>query len=136
MSIVFFPSHDEAEAIDVAFVDPQGGERILRLLVDSGFTGQSSFVLPQDQDVLVHAAAPMAQVAGAIHGSQKCVVVSSQVRGHSINVIATAILADISSLALPANIQGIVGLRFLRNFQRWGAEQTANGGWQFFLESS
>src|SRR4051812_41265725 len=100
MAIAFFSSIEEAETIEVAFVDPHGGKKMLRLLVDSGFTGQSSFVLPQSQDVLAHAAAPMAQVAGAIQGSQRCVVVSSEVRGLSINIIATAILADTASLSL------------------------------------
>jgi hypothetical protein len=44
-----------------------------------------------------------------------------------------AILADVAALDLPPGIQGMAGLRFLRSFCRWGAVQTGEGSWRFFL---
>jgi hypothetical protein len=135
MAIAYFPSIEEGETLDVAFSKPQGGEVILRLLVDSGFTGQSCFVLHASADGLAHAAAPASQVTGALRGSQKRVVVSCRIAALSFSVTVIAILADTSGLALPSDVQGIVGLRFLRHFRRWGAEQTEAGAWRFFLET-
>jgi hypothetical protein len=53
----------------------------------------------------------------------------------SVQFEAVAILTDISSLALPSGVHGIGGLRFLRQFRRWGAEKTDDGSWRFFLET-
>ncbi|MSQ94237.1 MAG: hypothetical protein EXR98_06735 [Gemmataceae bacterium] len=135
MAIAHFPSFDDGDALDVGFLKPQGGELTLRLLVDSGFTGQSCFVLPVNANGLAHAAVPSAEVAGALQGVQKRVVVSCRIADLSFAVAAIAIIADTSGLALPVGVQGIVGLRFLRHFRRWGAEQTAVGAWRFFLET-
>jgi predicted aspartyl protease len=66
MAIVFFSSLEQGEVLEVAFLKPQGGQVSLRLLVDSGFTGQSCFVLPEDENDLVHAPAPASQAAGAL----------------------------------------------------------------------
>src|SRR5262245_18268261 len=123
MAVAYFSSAEEGETIEVAFSKPQGGEVILRLLVDSVFVGQTSFVLPDNVDDLAQAPAPASQAAGALQGTQQRVVVSCRIEALSFQVAAIAILADISLLALPAGIQGMVGLRFLRYFRRWGAEQ-------------
>jgi predicted aspartyl protease len=133
MAIAYFPSLEGAEALEVAFAKPQGGEVALRLLVDSGFTGQSSFVLPANAADLAQAVAPASQVVGALQGAQQRVVVLCRVVGLSVSFPAIAILADVSCLALPPGIQGLVGLRFLRHFCRWGAEQAEDGAWRFFL---
>jgi hypothetical protein len=135
MAIAYFPSLDAAETISVVFIKPFGGETFLRLLVDSGFTGQSSFVLAENADDLAQAAAPASQVAGAIQGTQRRIVVSCRIDKLSFQTAAIAILANTSALALPDTVQGIVGLRFLRFFRRWGAEQGSDGNWQFFLET-
>jgi len=135
MAIAYFPSLREADTLEVTFAKPLGGEKALRLLVDSGFTGQSCFVLPANEDDVAHAAAPTSQVVGALQGAQKRVVVSCRIDALSFQIAAIAILADTSTLALPPEARGIVGLRFLRCFQRWGAEQTVESGWRFFLES-
>ena len=63
MPIAYFPSQEAAETLEVAFSKPAGGEATLRLLVDSGFTGQSSFVLPESAADLAHAQATASQVA-------------------------------------------------------------------------
>jgi hypothetical protein len=107
-----------------------------RLLVDSGFTGQSCFVLPQSASDLAHAPASTSQAAGALQGAQSRIVVMCAIPALSFQTAAIAILADTSGLALPPDVHGMVGLRFLRHFRRWGAEQTEGGDWRFFLETS
>jgi hypothetical protein len=135
MAIAYFPSLDEADTIDVVFVPPQGDTVNFRLLVDSGFTGKSSFVLSESETGLAHANVPAAEVVGALHGVQKRVVVMCRLEAIPIEIAAIAILADLASLALPTGVQGIVGLRFLRHFRRWGSERHTDKEWQFFLES-
>jgi hypothetical protein len=136
MPIAYFPSLLESEVIDVVFVKPVGGEVSLRLLVDSGFTGQSCFVLPEDRDDLALVAATSANASGALQGMQRRVVVSSRLAPLSFQVNAIAILADTAPLSLPSGIDGIAGLSYLRQFHRWGCERTDEGSWRFFLETS
>ena len=133
MPTVSFRSLDQCDVIEVAFQRPSGGEVILPLLVDSGFTGQSCFVLPAEFEELAQAAAPASQTAGALSGLQRRVVVTGRIPGLSFHGSFTAILADTSSLALPPGIQGLAGLRFLRHFRRWGAERADDSAWRFFL---
>jgi hypothetical protein len=130
-----FSSLEQCEIVEVAFLAPDGEELRLPLLVDSGFTGQSGFVLSTDVERLAHAAVPASQAAGALSGMQKRVVVRWRISGLSMERLAIAILADISPLALPTGIQGLAGLRFLRCFSRWGAEQAASGRWHFELST-
>jgi hypothetical protein len=103
------------------------------LLVDSGFTGQSCFVLPPDAEPLAQAAATSSQTAGALSGIQRRVVVTCRIPGLSFEGSFIAILADVSALDLPPGIQGLAGFRFLRSFRRWGAVRTDEGSWRFFL---
>jgi hypothetical protein len=133
MAIAYFSSFAEGETIEVEFSKPQGGEVKFRLLVDSGFTGQSCFVLPEGAESLAQAPALASEAAGALHGMQTRVVVLCRIAELSFQVEAIAILADVAHLSLPAGVQGLVGLRFLRYFRRWGAEQSEDGGWRFFL---
>lgn len=135
MAIAHFPSLDDAEAIEVSFLKPQGGEVTLRLLVDSGFTGESSFVLPSGSTGLAHALAAPRQTAGALQGTQKRVLVTARIPALSFQTPGIAILADTAALGLPPGVHGMAGLQFLRNFHRWGSERTEAGGWQFFLET-
>lgn len=44
-----------------------------------------------------------------------------------------AIVTDIDSLSLPAGVDGMAGLTFLRQFKSWGAECGRAGSWQFYL---
>jgi hypothetical protein len=81
VAIVYFASLDEGDVLEVVFVKPQGGEVLLPLLVDSGFTGQSSFVLPANAEDLAQAAAPTSQTAGALSGTQRRVVVTCRIPG-------------------------------------------------------
>lgn len=134
MSIAHFPSLPTAETVEVVFDRPVGGEVTLRLLVDSGFTGQSSFVLPDAAADLAQAHAAASQVGGALQGTQRRAVVSCRVPALAFQAVPIAILPDTTGLALPSGVGGLAGLRFLRHFHRWGSEQTDQGDWQFFLE--
>ncbi len=135
MPVAYFPCLEHEDTVEVTFVDPQGGETNLRLLVDSGFTGQSSFVLPQSAAHLAHANAATAETTGALQGVQNRIVVVWRIPVLSFQMVAVAILTDTAGLSLPPGVDGMVGLRFLRHFHRWGAEQS-EGGWRFFLEVS
>ena len=127
MAVAYFPSLDAAETVEIIFVKPTGGEEAIRLLVDSGFTGRSSFVLPEDRADLAHAQAAASQVAGALQGTRTRVVVSCRVTALSFQTSAIAILADVSGLALPPAVHGLAGLQFLRYFRRWGSERADDG---------
>jgi hypothetical protein len=59
--------------------------------------------------------------------------VTCRIPGLSFQRSFIAILADVSELDLPPGIEGMAGLRFLRSFRRWGAVQTNEGSWRFFL---
>jgi hypothetical protein len=133
MAIAYFPSLEDAETLEVVFLKPGGTEVSLRLLVDSAFSGRSCFVLPERAYDLAQAAAPASQATGALQGRQKRVVVSCRIPPLLFQRSEIAILADISRLALPAGIDGVAGLRFLRYFRRWGAERADDGAWRFFL---
>jgi hypothetical protein len=135
VAIAHFPSLEQCELIEVTFVAPDGEEGVLSLLVDSGFTGQSCFVLSADADRFAHASAPRSQTAGALSGMQRRVIVHWRIPSLSASSSAMAILSDVSGLALPPGIHGMAGLRFLRHFTAWGAEQTEQGSWRFLLST-
>jgi hypothetical protein len=61
-----FPLTQDAEVVAVEFLTVQGGIRLRKLLVDSGFTGKSSVILGADTFELVRAAMPAAQATGAL----------------------------------------------------------------------
>ena len=132
MATAYYRSLENAEVVDVVFSTQHGGIRLLKLLVDSGFTGKSSFVLGDDALELVRAEMPPAQATGALQGAQDRGWVSCRIPDLSFQRTLIAILTDLSPLSLPPGVQGMAGLSFLRQFARWGAEQTVDG-WQFFL---
>jgi hypothetical protein len=134
MATVFYRSLNDAEVIDVEFLTLQGRARSLKLLVDSGFSGKSSVVLSNDASELVRAEVPPAEATGALQGAQNRGWVTCRILELGFLSTVIAIIADISPLSLPREVQGVAGLRFLRQFARWGAERTANG-WQFFLSN-
>jgi hypothetical protein len=132
MAAVYFRSLDDAEVIEVEFLMLQAGGRVLKLLVDSGFTGKSSVVLDNDSRDLVRAEIPPAQATGALQGAQDRGWVTCRIPDLNFQCTLIAIITDTSSLSLPPGVQGMTGLSFLRQFARWGAEREADG-WQFFL---
>lgn len=134
MAIVTFPSLADCEVVEVEFVVLAGGVQRRRLLVDSGFTGASSFVLGADEADLIHAAVDPAPATGALQGEQERAWVAWRVPGLSLQRASIAILTDLTPLSLPDGIHGMVGLTFLRSFPRWGSEQMADG-WRFFLSA-
>jgi hypothetical protein len=131
--MVSFPSLADAEAVELEFVKPDGSAVAKTLLIDSGFTGQSSFVLSDAESDLMHAAVPTSQVGGALHGAQNRALVVCRISALAFQKTLIAIFADLAPLALLPGIDGMAGLRFLRQFERWGAELTINGTWQFYL---
>ncbi len=132
MATVYYRSREHAEVIDVEFLTLQGGTRLLKLLVDSGFTGKSSVLLGDDAIDLIHAQVPPAQTAGALQGTHDRGWVTCRIPELSFRCALIAIITDLSPLSLPPNVDGMAGLNFLREFARWGAEQTTNG-WHFLL---
>ncbi len=98
MAAVYFRSLDEAEVIDVEFLKPQGGVRLFKLLVDSGFTGKSSVVLGQEASELVRAQVPPAQVSGALQGAQDRGWVTCRIPELNSQCTIIAIITDTSVL--------------------------------------
>lgn len=132
MASVFFPSLAEAEVIDVEFLRLDGVARSLRLLVDSGFMGRSSVLLPHAASDLIRAALSATHTSGAIQGLQDRGWVTCRIADLVYEATLIAIITDTSTLSLPPGVEGLVGLTFLRQFASWGSERAANG-WQFFL---
>lgn len=135
MAIARFLSLEEVETIEISFLKPQGGEVSLRLLVDSGFTGESSFVISKNTTGLAYSIASPMEVAGALQGRQKRIMVRVKIPLLSVEFPALAIQTNTTSLALPPTVDGMAGLQFLRHFQRWGSEKIQADAWQFFLET-
>ena len=136
MTVACFPSLPEGETAEVEFLSREGGAVPFRLLVDCGFTGASSFVLPPSAAVLAVAPAPDRETGGALQGRQTRVVVWCRIPLLAFRRPLIAILADVSPLKLPSGVQGLAGLTFLRQFERWGAEHVSNGSWRFFLSGT
>lgn len=132
MNTVSFASLANAEIIDVDLIPLTGNAQRVRLLVDSGFTGTSSLVLPRELAEFIQADLPESESAGALHGFQKRGWISSQIPGMRSYQTVIAIFTDVSVLSLPENVVGMVGLQFLRHFYQWGAVRTITG-WQFSL---
>jgi hypothetical protein len=135
MEIVRIESLEDCDLVEVEFVASNGGRVPVRLFVDSGFTGASSFVLPANFRELALANLSSASAAGALTGRQERVLVRCSIRAISFERNLAAILTDLRSLSLPSGVAGMVGLTFLRQFQSWGAECAVEGTWRFFLAS-
>ena len=132
MASVFFPSLADAEVVEVELLKLDGNFRSLRLMVDSGFTGTNSLVLPDSAVDLVRAALPATHTSGALQGLKDRGWVICRIAGLSFQTTLIAIITDTTSLSLPPQVDGLVGLTFLRQFASWGGQRTANG-WQFSL---
>jgi hypothetical protein len=76
------------------------------LLVDSGFTGKSAFVLPQSATSIVQATAPASHASGALQGLQNRVVVTCRISMLFFQRSFVAILADTTALALRPESMG------------------------------
>jgi hypothetical protein len=136
MPIAYFLSLPKAESIEVDFVDPEDNILTIRLLVDSGFTGQAGIVLPHEASSLVHSFLQHGIAAGALSGLQTRGWVLCRVPVADFQDSMIAIFSDLAPLRLPVGVNGMVGLTFLRRFDRWGAERGRDGQWRFLLESS
>lgn len=137
MAVTAFPFFGGYPVVELVFRRVDGsGSVARRLLVDSGFTGRSAFVLGlSEEGVLRQWIAGEIDVAGALQGRRQRVWVRCGVPALGFRATLTAIVADLASLALPPRIHGIAGLAFLSRFVRWGGDRVATGSWQFFLEA-
>lgn len=136
MSTVYFASSPDCEVVNVELLAQDGSVRKTRLMVDSGFTGESALVLPSHLESLAHAHVDQAYAMGALSGKQTRVVARCRVSGLAFDDALIAITTDLTNLALPTDIDGMVGLTFLRQFSCWGAERTVSGDWTFFLSDN
>ena len=127
-----FPSLEDAEIVEIDFLTLAGGNRRLKLLVDSGFTGQSSIILGDEHNDLIRAVMEPAPASGALHGEQNRAWVMCRIPEIGLQKTLIGILTDLSPLSLPEGIRGMVGLSVLRLFTRWGAEKSGDR-WKFFL---
>lgn len=137
MPVARFAFFQQLPAIVVTF-QPSGPHLAIerRLLVDSGFSGQSAFVLsPADCDRFRRRRAPRSQVAGALVGSHQRVWVKGSIATLRFSAHCIALSSDLAACSLPTGVDGLAGLAFLNQFERWGAERLAGGDWEFVLDT-
>ena len=130
MAATHYRSLDSAEVVDIEFQRLDGGTRLLKLLVDTGFSGRSSVILSADASELFRASLPATQTSGALKGPQDRAWVTCRIPGLNFQVTLIALVTDITQLSLPVGVDGMVGLSFLRLFARWGAEKIGED-WHF-----
>lgn len=138
MAVASFSFYLDCPIVDVQFQRADGpGTVARRMLIDSGFTGPSAFVLPlADEALLVQRLAPETETAGALHGRHRRIWVACTMPPINFRDTLLAICTDLTPLVLPPLIEGMAGLRFLQRFQRWGGERRGDGRWHFLLETT
>ena len=132
-----FSFHEGYPVVEVTFSRAdRRGPVVRRLVVDTGFTGRSSFTLRlQDRLSLLSKRSEPADVLGALSGTQDRVSIVCSVPSIAFEGILIAIVTDLAPLRLPSGVDGLAGLTFLEHFRAWGAERNAVGAWGFFLET-
>jgi len=132
MASAYYPSLSDGEVVTIQLLPQHGEARTLKLLIDTGFTGNSSLIIGHDAADLVRAEIPPAPTTGALQGVQNRGWVTCRIPDLACEHTVIAIIADLAALSLPAGVHGMAGLTFLRHFSRWGSERSP-GGWRFFL---
>jgi len=132
MPTAHFSSLNDCEVIEVEFLTVSGESRRRKLLVDSGFTGESSIVLGDHEDELIWAMMDPTQASGALQGEQNRAWVTCRIPEIGFQATVIAIHTDLTPLSLPEEIRGMAGLSFLRHFTQWGPERSG-GTWRFSL---
>jgi hypothetical protein len=133
MATVFFTCLSDGDIIDVELISPDDKPIRVRLFVDSGFTGESCLIVPDEIGSSALATIAASRASGALQGWQRRVLLTCRISELSFERNLVAIVTDVASLSLPPGVDGMAGLSFLRQFVRWGAEQTQDSGWRFFL---
>jgi hypothetical protein len=135
MASVSFPYYAGLPVVEVEFTHRGTADAVVRrLLVDSGFSGQSAFVLPAtDEALLALGVAPVGMARGAVRGEQRRVWVVCAVQALGFRRTLMAISTDPALLPLPSGADRLAGLTFLQQFVRWGGERDADGRWAFVL---
>ena len=138
MATVFFPFYLDCPVVEVNFHRNDGAGTVRRrLLIDSGFTGRSSFALSSlDERILVQRPAPDTDTRGALQGRQRRIWVTCELPEIQFQDTLLSICTNLSTLTLPNGVHGMAGLMFLRCFKRWGGERKLDGEWYFFLETA
>lgn len=134
MRIARFAGRSDFDVIELELIAHSGRIVPCRALVDSGFSGPSSMVLAEHLQHVRRSRIRSAAVGGALQGRHRRINVVCRVAGMLQEQSHAAILAKMDSLDVPTDIEGIVGLQFLRSFWRWGGERVGND-WQFVLEA-
>ena len=133
MHSIEFPFFHGVPTVIVSFELPTHGQQQRRLLVDSGFTGKSAFVLSQDDAAnFKKRSAAGSRIAGALAGPHQRVWVKCSLPALDFKAHLMAISADLRGLSLPPGVDGLAGLTFLLQFQYWGAKQL-HDGWHFAI---
>jgi hypothetical protein len=135
MAVAYYRSLDDAEAIEVEFLTLADSVRVLKLLVDSGFTGKSSLILGNEAREPVRAEVPPAQALGALQGAQNRGWVTCRIPDLGFQCTVIGIITDISSLSLPSGVQGMAGLTFLRNFAHGARSAKRTDGTSFLART-
>ena len=133
MAIIYFPSPDNCDVVEIELLNPKGGSVFASLFVDSGFTGESCLVMSEFARQFAIANISAAHTSGALQGRQPRILITCRISALDFQSNLIAIVTDVSSLALPDGVVGMAGLSFLRLFARWGAQRSVDGSWQFFL---
>lgn len=136
MAIVFFDSLNDCEINEVELVSPEGESVQKRLLIDSGFTGESCLILSTELGPFALATIAASHATGALHGRQTRILMTCRVPELTFQRNLIAIVTDVGALSLPPDIDGMAGQSFLRQFARWGAEKTPDDAWHFFLANA
>ena len=133
MAIAYFESLTDCDVIELDIIASENQPIPTRLFVDSGFTGASCLILPEEYRRFSLATIMASQASGALQGRQDRILLTCRIPSLSFERNVIAVATDVSSLSLPSGVDGMVGLSFLRQFERWGAERTRVGSWRFFV---
>ncbi len=136
MTAIRTPYFRDVPTVTVAFWEAKSVQPVTRrLMIDSGFTGLSSFVLSADDCVRFKRwPAEPGRIRGAITGIHNRCWVKCSISELNFNGLLVSVASDFSTLPLPKGVDGLAGLSFLSRFIRWGGEQDASGNWSFLLE--
>jgi hypothetical protein len=130
---ITFPFRAGYPVVELVFLAPDGRRASRRLVVDTGFTGVSAFVLPAADASLADRSGPAGHVSGALTGVQDRSWLIASVPALRFRSSLLCICTDVSTLALPPGATGLAGLTFLQRFHHWGATRDASSAWSFEL---
>lgn len=129
MPTIHFASSPDAEIVSAEFEKLDGSIARRTLCVDTGFTGASGVLLSLQYIGLAWAKVRPAATGGALQRQQQRGIVRLGVARLIPPQSKFALFADLTTLSFPAGVEGMVGLTFLREFDRWGAERQSDSSY-------